>query len=84
MQKLWFRAKRYGYGWTPATWEGWLVTLAAIALYLLPSAVLTAWYPDNLPPTALIGFFAWMTVVSVVLIWIAAKTGEPARWRWGN
>jgi hypothetical protein len=22
----WFCKKRFGYGWTPATWQGWLVT----------------------------------------------------------
>lgn len=22
----WFRPKRLGFGWSPATWEGWLVT----------------------------------------------------------
>jgi predicted GH43/DUF377 family glycosyl hydrolase len=22
---FWFRAKEYGWGWYPATWEGWLV-----------------------------------------------------------
>ena len=21
--KYWFKAKTYGYGWTPATWQGW-------------------------------------------------------------
>lgn len=21
----WFRKKRFGYGWTPATWQGWTV-----------------------------------------------------------
>ena len=23
----WFRRKRWGYGWTPASWEGWVATL---------------------------------------------------------
>ena len=28
----WFRPKRFGFGWTPATWEGWVVTAAVAAL----------------------------------------------------
>ena len=38
-EKLWFRAKTDGWGWTPATWEGWaivvgyVVSLAAWMLY---------------------------------------------------
>jgi hypothetical protein len=27
----WFRRKSFGYGWTPASWEGWLAT----ALFVL-------------------------------------------------
>jgi hypothetical protein len=31
-QKPWFRARtgRFSWGWTPATWQGWLVTLAGV------------------------------------------------------
>lgn len=25
--KLWFKAKNYGWGWYPVTWEGWTVTI---------------------------------------------------------
>jgi hypothetical protein len=84
MQKLWFRAKRYGYGWTPATWQGWAVTLAALGLYLLPPAVLAGRYHEELPPAVLAGYLAWMAAVTAALIVVAAKTGEPARWRWGK
>jgi hypothetical protein len=28
----WFRPKEIGPGWTPATWEGWLITLAFCVL----------------------------------------------------
>ena len=30
----WFRAKRFGWGWTPITWEGWLVTLLGVVAFL--------------------------------------------------
>jgi hypothetical protein len=30
----WFRAKAYGYGWVPASWQGWLVTMAFMVLIL--------------------------------------------------
>lgn len=39
MERLWFRANPYGWGWIPATWEGWavvvgyVVSLAAWMLY---------------------------------------------------
>jgi hypothetical protein len=26
----WFRRKRWGYGWTPASWEAWVATLLVV------------------------------------------------------
>ncbi len=28
----WFRPKTFGFGWSPATWEGWAVTAAVVAV----------------------------------------------------
>ena len=30
MTKYWFRPKRYGFGATPITWQGWAVTIATV------------------------------------------------------
>ena len=32
MPRYWFRQKRFGYGATPNTWQGWLFTIAGAAL----------------------------------------------------
>jgi len=40
MTKPWFRAKRYGWGWTLASIEGWLVMAAFLAAVAIDSAVL--------------------------------------------
>jgi ABC-2 type transport system ATP-binding protein len=32
MGRPWFRRRRVGFGWRPITWQGWLVTLVAVAL----------------------------------------------------
>jgi hypothetical protein len=31
MTRPWFRPRRVGIGWTPASWQGWLLTLALAA-----------------------------------------------------
>lgn len=31
----WFKAKPFGWGWTPATWQGWLIMVLYIALIVL-------------------------------------------------
>jgi hypothetical protein len=30
-ERPWFRARASGLGWTPITWEGWLITLILLA-----------------------------------------------------
>ena len=32
MSRYWFKPKRYGYGATPATWEGWAFTGLIVAV----------------------------------------------------
>jgi hypothetical protein len=32
MSKYWFRQKTFGYGATPNTWQGWLLTIVSMAL----------------------------------------------------
>ena len=31
----WFKRKLYGWGWTPATWQGWLVLAVFVVLMIL-------------------------------------------------
>jgi len=34
MTPPWFKARESGLGWTPITWEGWIVTLGAMVAAL--------------------------------------------------
>jgi hypothetical protein len=83
--KYWFKRRRYGYGYTPVTWQGWLSVAGAVgvivglAFVILPS--------DSQAPSlsqALL-FTAVVAAVLVVLVKITyAKGPTPARWRWGK
>ena len=76
-QKYWFRAKRYGWGWgLPITWQGWAVFVAWFALFL---PAIRYFIPRR--PAA---FLVFTVVMSLLLIAICYKTGEPPRWRWGD
>ena len=37
MKKVWFKAKEYGWGWYPSSWQGWIILL--IYLLLLGESV---------------------------------------------
>ncbi len=76
--RYWFPAKTYGWGWgLPATWEGWVVLAAFVAL-MVASAILFP--PGNAPAP----FFVAVAVLSTLLLAICWLTGEPPRWRWGK
>ena len=34
-KNYWFKRKLYGWGWTPATWQGWLLTFLFIGIVLI-------------------------------------------------
>jgi hypothetical protein len=77
----WFKRKIYGWGWTPATGEGWLTLAVFVGLL-----VLNAWRIDSLSHSAsdmLVNFLPQTVLLVLILIAICYKTGEPPRWQWG-
>ncbi|MGV8142043.1 MAG: hypothetical protein ACP5NS_00210 [Candidatus Pacearchaeota archaeon] len=82
MNKLWFKAKQYGYGWYPCSWEGWLVTL--IYILVLLGFLRTLDLRSSSASDMLIGMVLPFVILTFILILICVKTGERARWRWGK
>lgn len=73
--KLWFKAKHYGWGWYPCSCEGWLVLLLWVVLFTLTITILD----DHEWLKNLILIF----VFTAILFWVCYKKGEKPRWRWG-
>ncbi len=85
MQRLWFAAKRYGYGWYPVTWEGWVCLIVYMLLLLSSIPFLTdALESGTNTASAVAIFLVWDTVITALLITICVKKGEKAKWRWGK
>lgn len=74
---LWFKAKRYGYGWYPATWQGWMVMATWFALFI---GAFARWNVE----TQVVPFLCDTGLSTAGLIVVSWLTGEKARWRWGN
>jgi len=74
-KKLWFRAKYYGWGWYPCSWQGWLVLFIWAGLFVFGIAKLDHEWLKNIIVIA---------ILTGILIWICRKTGEKPRWRWGK
>ena len=76
-KRIWFPAKKYGWGWgPPCCWQGWMVF--AIWLTLLGAGGIF------LAPRNIGLFVAYAIVLSGALIFIVAAKGEKPRWRWGR
>jgi hypothetical protein len=81
-KKLWFKAKRYGWGWTPSSWQGWLV-LAIFVMFEVWNFrrldIVSHSASDTIRPFVIQTFIA--TGVLLLVCWY---TGEKPRWRWGG
>ncbi len=80
--KLWFKRKTYGWGWTPSSKEGWLIMLIYfISLFLFWNLI--QYFLFN----SLTNLILWLIVVFVEttsLLFICYKKGEKPKWQWGK
>ncbi len=82
MRTLWFKAKRYGWGWTPCSVQGWLILAAYIVLSIKTFLFIDA--HSHSGSDTLIGFVPLELLYTFTLILICHRTGEKPRWRWGG
>ncbi len=73
--KIWFVRKSYGYGWTPSTWEGWLVLFLWLIIFI-PLTLLVQYYLV----LGMIGIF----IITFFLLYICYKKGKKPKWQWGK
>lgn len=81
-KNLWFKRKRYGYGWVPVTWQGWL-TVAIFVVVISVSAVFIE-YQNVESVLSMSLYLIFVLVASLVLVIISYKKGPKPKWRWGR
>jgi hypothetical protein len=81
VSKKWFRAKMYGWGWYPATWQGW-VTLALYS-YLIIFMFRNVDQSSHSASDTLINFTLPAIALTALFIFLCYGTGEKPEWRWG-
>jgi hypothetical protein len=81
---LWFRAKTYGWGWTPASIEGWLVMALFVAGVVADVLLLKHRLGAGSPTSAWAIFFAVLAALVGALLAVGWMTGERPRWHWGD
>jgi hypothetical protein len=81
MTQYWFKPKRYGYGATPTTWQGWAVILATVIAMVAVTLFLRL---ESRSHWALAGQIAFDVIALTSLFIISRrKTEGEWRWRWG-
>jgi hypothetical protein len=77
----WFKRKLYGWGWTPATWQGW----ASVLSYLLVIVALTfTVHADTSDSKAVFNFLLPVLVLTGLLVAACYIKGERPAWQWGK
>jgi hypothetical protein len=80
-KKLWFGAKRYGWGWTATTWQAKLITL----IYIV--GLVHSWtqsYREHSLSETLLHFALDFAILTGFYLAICYYTGEKLAWRWGD
>ncbi len=78
----WFKSKLFGWGWTPARWQGWLVMAVFLVYVFWESSKLPA-NGENVPSDILLSFYIKLGISILILLLICFLKGEKPRWQWG-
>lgn len=79
-ERYWFKRKAYGWGWVPATWQGWTLLGAYVALDILFALTID----ERSSPREVVFTFALpVALLTGTLLRICYATGEPPKWQWG-
>ena len=82
-EQYWFKRRRYGYGWTPVTWQGWLTVVFFLVVVLYGTVALDD-TPNNTSSKEALIYLVFLSINVVLLVIISSKKGPKPKWRWGN
>lgn len=82
-RKYWMKRRRYGWGWTPITWQGWLFTIFQVALLFLAASQLPV-KPIQPSIDQILKLIATLILVVSSLLLVGCQTAPKPHWRWGK
>jgi hypothetical protein len=82
-KKYWMKRRRYGWGWTPTTWQGWLFIFSQTIILLIAASQLPT---KAIHPSVdqVLKLLAILVCVFLALITVGSQTGPMPHWRWGK
>jgi len=82
MQKYWFKAKQYGWGWYPSSWQGFLVLVVYFLILILEFLRVDS--TSNSVSDTFYGVAFQFIILTIMLLLVCYTTGERPKWRWGK
>lgn len=82
-KKYLMKRRRYGWGWTPTTWQGWAFLTLQSAIVIVAATFLPV---KPAQPTAgeTLRFFLIFGFAIINLIIVGVSTAPTPKWRWGK
>jgi len=77
------KRRRYGWGWTPTTWQAWLFIVTQLGIIFVAAFQLPL-KPMHPSLEQLLSFFIVVAFVVLSLIIVASQTAPKPHWRWGK
>lgn len=85
LKNYWFESKEYGYGWTPASREGWIVLLVFVLFVIVQALDLTSKLGSNIEAPGIIAVYIFnLSCALAALLVITRLTGPDPKWSWSN
>jgi hypothetical protein len=82
MTDYWFKPRRFGYGATPVTWQGWALTIGTVVVVVMASMVLPAVADGSV--WGLSAVVIDVAAIAALLVVSRRKTDGEWHWRWGD
>ncbi len=83
-RKYWFKRKRYGYGWTPATKEGWFSLVGLIVVMIVTGVALLKDVPEDTYQAEVGYFILLINIETLLFFWLLRNRAPKPKWRWGK
>lgn len=81
-RKYWFKAKNYGWGWYPASWQGWTVLVVFAGILIYRAVKVEAMFDTTTSVVWRYMFESFLIIIPLLVI--CYLTGEKPEWRWGK
>jgi len=75
----WFKAKKYGLGWTPSSWQGWSILFVYCLLVVL--LFMDSDQDSHSASDTLINFIPSVLVLTLILILVSSLTGRKKKYK---